>query len=374
MKVVNSHNEWDPLKEVVVGSGIPSTLPLLDYTFKLFFHDNIYDKKENIVYEGPNGSQQHEISRQHVEEHEEDINNFADVLTSIGVKVRRPKIPKKINNVKTPFWESTDHVCLNVRDLTLIVGDRIIETPSTCRWRYFENEYLKHLFNEYMSHGARWIKAPTPLMLDSSFDLSYIDRTPGAREYYESQLASHPDEFHVGFEMMFDAANCMRLGKHILFNTVTKNSDAGVKWLQSYLGDEYTVWPVQLCDSHIDTSFVPLRPGLMLLDRPDILHKLPEPLQKWDVIYNPRSYDRPPQYQSSDIRIASDAIDINLLMVNPELAIVQERNINDLEPLLRSHGIECLPVPIRHDQLFAGGHHCTTLDICREGDLEDYFA
>lgn len=373
MSNVCSHNEWDPLKEVVVGAGIPSNLPLLDYTFKLFFHDNIYGKLENAVYEGPGGTEQYNIDKRHISEHEEDINNFAEVLESLGVKVHRPRIPKKINKVKTPFWESTDHVCLNVRDLTLIVGDRIIETPPTCRWRYFENVYLNHLFSSWSAQGARWTKAPVPLMLDSSFDLSYVDRTPGAREYYESQLQKNPNEFDVGFEMMFDAANCMRLGKHIVFNSVTKNSDLGVKWLQNHLGDDYTIWPVQLCDSHIDTTFVPLRPGLMLVDRPDVVPKLPLQLQKWDVIYNPKSYDRPPRYESHNIPIASDAIDINILMINPDLAIVQERNYDVLSKLFKPHKIECIPVPIRHDQLFAGGHHCTTLDVCRDGVLEDYF-
>ncbi|MBP02204.1 MAG: hypothetical protein CMM25_05305 [Rhodospirillaceae bacterium] len=258
--------------------------------------------------------------------------------------------------------------------MTLIIGDEIIETPPTCRWRYFETDYLKHLFFNYFSTGAKWTKAPAPLMLDSSFDLSYVDRTDGAREYYEEQLEENPDEFHVGFEMMFDAANCMRLGKHIIFNSVTKNSDLGVEWLQKHLGSEYTVWPVQICDSHIDTSFIPLRPGLMLLDRPEILDRLPEPLHTWDVIYNPKSYDNFPRYENNTVKIASDAIDINLLMVNPNLAIVQERNIETLGPLLGKYNIECIPVKIRHDQLFAGGHHCTTLDIRRTGELEDYFA
>jgi glycine amidinotransferase len=177
----------------------------------------------------------------------------------------------------------------------------------------------------------------------------------------------------IGLEMMFDAANCMRLGTHIIFNSSTKNSDLGIKWLRDQLGEEYTVWPVELCDSHIDTSFVPLRPGLMMLDRPELLKRLPKPLQSWDVIYNPKSYDNLPAYEGNYVETASDAIDINLLMINPNLAIVQERNFSDLSKLLKPHNIECVPVRIRHDRLFAGGHHCTTLDIRRRGLLENYF-
>ena len=39
--IVNSHNEWDQLEEVIVGDGFPTDLPLLDYSFKLFFYENI---------------------------------------------------------------------------------------------------------------------------------------------------------------------------------------------------------------------------------------------------------------------------------------------------------------------------------------------
>lgn len=371
--VVNSHNEWDPLEEVILGAGIPNNLQLLDYTFKLFFHDNIYGKYENIIYEGPENTSQYNIDKKHIEEHEEDLENFGETLKSLGVKVRRPKVPKKISKVKTPLWESSDHVCLNVRDLTLVIGDLIIETPSTCRWRYFENHYIQHLFFEYFQKGAKWIKAPTPLMLDSSFDLSYVGRTPGALEFYQSQVKKNPNNLDIGLEMMFDAANCMRLGTHIVFNSSTKNSDLGIKWLRDQLGEKYTVWDVELCDSHIDTSFVPLRPGLMMLDRPELLSRLPKQLQSWDVIYNPRSYDNLPSYEGNYVETASDAIDINLLMINPNLAIVQERNFSDLSELLKPYDIECIPVRIRHDRLFAGGHHCTTLDIRRRGSLENYF-
>jgi len=372
---VNSHNEWDQLEEVIVGAGIPPELPVLDYTFKLFFHDNIYDKSENYRYSGPNWSPQYFINKQHVEEHKEDIDNFAATLKSLDIIVKRPKVPKKIVKINTPNWESTNHACLNVRDLTIIIGNEIIETPSTCRWRYFETDYMKHLFLEYFKNGARWTKAPSPIMLDSSFDLSYIDRTPGAREYYEELSDRSPNDLDMGFEIMFDAANCMRLGTHIVINSTTKNQDLGVQWLRKHLGPEYTVWDIEICDGHIDSSFVPLRPGLMLLDRPEILDRLPAPLQKWDVIYNPKSCDRLPSYQSNtSMPLASESIDINLLMINPNLAICNSTNIKSLEKLLSPHNIECIPVQMRHDRLFAGGHHCTTLDIRRSSQLENYFA
>jgi len=371
---VNSHNEWDQLEEVIVGAGIPPELPVLDYTFKLFFHDNIYGKCENISYTGPDDSPKYYIDKQHIEEHKEDLDNFASVLSDLGITVKRPKVPKKIIKTHTPHWESSSHVCLNVRDLTIVIGNDIIETPSTCRWRYFETDYMKHLFLNYFERGSKWTKAPAPLMLDSSFDLSYVDKTPGALEYYEDLIDAHPNEMDTGFEIMFDAANCMRLGKHIIMNAVTRNQKLGAEWLRRHLGNEYTVWEVEMCDSHIDSSFVPLRPGLILLDRPELFERLPKPLQKWDIIYNPKSSVRLPACENENwLPLASDAIDINVLVVNPNLVICNERNIFDFQKLLSPYKIECIPVRIRHDQRFAGGHHCTTLDIRRRSILENYF-
>jgi glycine amidinotransferase len=78
------------------------------------------------------------------EEHHEDIENFVQLLTDLGVSVKRPKLPEKVYKIKTPYWESVVHPALNVRDQCIVIGNTIIETPPTCRWRYFENDYLKH--------------------------------------------------------------------------------------------------------------------------------------------------------------------------------------------------------------------------------------
>ena len=45
--LVSSHNEWDALEEVIVGKGLPEKLPALDFTFRLHFHDNIYNMTQH---------------------------------------------------------------------------------------------------------------------------------------------------------------------------------------------------------------------------------------------------------------------------------------------------------------------------------------
>jgi glycine amidinotransferase len=150
--IVNSHNEWDTLEEVILGNGFPSTLPSADITFKLFFHDNIYEQDENGII----NKERVTIKKQYIEEMAEDLEEFSQVLKDFGVIVRRPKVPPAVVPIRTPYWSTTNFHCLNVRDLTIIIGDEIIETPVDERYRYYETDYMKHLFYEYFKKGAKW--------------------------------------------------------------------------------------------------------------------------------------------------------------------------------------------------------------------------
>tara|TARA_R100000278_G_scaffold4211_2_gene7303 strand:- start:3066 stop:4139 length:1074 start_codon:yes stop_codon:yes gene_type:complete len=357
MKIVNSHNEWDELQEVIVGDGFPDTIPALDFSFKLFFHDNIFGKVFDI---------KQYIQKRHVDEHREDIEKYVDLLKSFNVIVQRPKVPKKVNKIKTPNWESTDYPALNVRDLCMIVDDTIIETPPSCRWRIFENDYMKHLFLNYFKNGAKWISAPRPLILDTSFDMSVYDDA-----YNDYKIKD--DYMGLGTEIMFDAANCVRMGKHILMNVSNKNQMLGAKWLQNTLGSNYKILTSNLTDSHIDSTFLPLKPGLGLVMRPDVKDKLPKELKNWDLIYIPLRQRDVSEYKKQDVNLASPRIELNVFSVNKELIICHPQYENILNKELKKYNIQAIGSPFRHCELFSGAHHCTTLDIRRKSKYENYF-
>ena len=363
---VNSHNEWDKLEEVIVGNGFPTTLPTLDYSFKLFFHENIRD--DNAAYQYGDEF----ISKRHVEEHKEDIEIFVSLLKDLNVIVRRPKLPKRLESIKTPWFESNLHPALNVRDMAMVVGNTIIETPPTCRYRYFENDFLKHLFLEYFKNGCKWVQAPKSLMLDRSFDLSWINETTGEREQYEKiQESSHYMEH--GLEIMFDAANCMRLGKHILMNVGNKNQELGAKWLQDTVGDSYKVITTTIADSHIDSSFLPLKPGVAIITKEYIRKKLPKELQAWDLIYIPMRKRSSEELEKQGLKLASPRIELNILSISPELILCHPQYEQELNKVLKKYKIEAIGTPFRHCEIFGGAHHCTTLDVRRKSKLENYF-
>jgi glycine amidinotransferase len=355
-KIVNSYNEWDKLEEVIVGCGIPTNIPAIDFTFKMFFHDNLIGINEF----------RHEILKKHIDEHNEDIESFAELLKSLGVIVKRPKVPDKIHKVKTHSWNSEVHPSLNVRDLTVVIGDEIIETPPSCRWRYYETDFMKHLFLDYFNNGAKWTQVPKPIITDMSFDMSYIEKTGGIINRKESYM-------DCGYEIMFDAANMMRFGKHILFNCSNENSRMGMKWLQRHLGDKHIVWGVDICDNHIDSSILPLKPGLCIVTREDFWHKLPAPLQKWDKIYIPQLNRTTEEFHMQGIKLASPRIELNVFSVSPELVICHPNYEKILNQKLNPHGISAIGSRMRHCEIFSGAHHCTTLDIRRDGIMEDYF-
>lgn len=362
---VNSHNEWGKLKEVIVGNGFPAELPHNDITFKLFFHDNIYDTR-NSHY-----ADRWVLNPRIIEEHTEDLNAFVSLLKNNGVEVLRPKVPVSLKATKTLCWSSTNYPALNVRDLTMVIGDKIIETPVAARWRQFENDYLKHLFLEYFKHGASWICAPRPLVTDNSYDMSRVYKTLDAKKYYESLKSKYSQELDCGVEIMFDAANCMRLGNTILMNAPTEHERLGAKWLQQILGKDYRVWVIDIIDHHIDSVFLPLRPGLALITL-DIVNKLPKPLQRWEFIHVPAELSA--TTSTGYIPLASEKIYCNILSLSPETIICMPEYYEILSSKLRKYNIEAIPSKIRYSRLFGGGHHCLTLDINRESKLEDYFS
>ncbi|MCP4105830.1 MAG: glycine amidinotransferase [Desulfobacteraceae bacterium] len=377
--MVNSFDEWSPLKEVLVGSSINYELPELELSFKLFFHDVAYSSFYYPTYEeasGDNGdrnSNTKKLRKQYVEELAEDLEGLVEALEKAGIKVHRPMPLNKVIKFKTPYWEAGCIPALNVRDQAIVMGNEIIETPPQVRARYFENDLLKPVFYEYFKSGASWTTMPRPIMTDQSFDTSYVSgqNTPAIQEVYPQKTS----DFDVGFEMMIDAAQCIRFGKNILINVATENHELGFQWLQRHLGDKFIFHRVyRFADNHIDSIILPLKPGTLLLRNPGVVDKLPEPLKKWDKIFAPEPTENIfPEYEEDDLILTTKFIDLNVLSIDEETVVVNSL-FPELIKTLEKNGFTVIPVRHRHRRIFGGGFHCFTLDMVRENSsLEDYF-
>jgi glycine amidinotransferase len=240
------------------------------------------------------------------------------------------------------------------------------------RARCFETQLLKPIFADYFRQGARWSVMPRPFMTDASFDLSYVrETTAGGPTEPIGEVV--PSPYDTGLEMMFDAAQCLRLGRDIVVNISTANHALACDWLERHLEGRFRIHRVhRLSDSHIDSMVLALRPGTLLVRSRDVAEKLPAPLRSWDMIVPPVvSADSFPRYQDDDLILTSPFIDLNVLSVDPDTVLVNEA-CPELIRELERHRFTVVPVRHRHRRLFGGGFHCFTLDTVRAGGAEDY--
>ncbi|WP_211300248.1 inosamine-phosphate amidinotransferase 1 [Nocardia fluminea] len=357
-----------------------------ELTFDMFLHENI-SGDNNLAdkpwlyppFSPPAGADPRSrirIAQRHVDELNEDIAGLVATLESLSVRVRRPmEIGPDVPEMATPAWAAAMIPALNVRDNAIIMGDEIVETPPMMRSRYFENQLLKPVFMDYFEQGARWSVMPRPIMTDGSFDFSYADGSVSPAEPLIPIARPDDSPHHVGFEMMMDAAQILRFGRDVLVNVSTQNHELAYQWLARHFSDRFRLHRIyRLSDDHIDSTVLPLRPGLLLARSPEIVDRLPAELQKWDRIYYPEPTPEVfPAYGNDDLVLTSKYIDMNLLSIDPETVLVNSSHTAMIK-LLEANGMTVVPVQHRHRRLFGGGFHCFTVDTVREGGPEDYFS
>ena len=99
-------------------------------------------------------------------------------------------------------------------------------------------------------------------------------------------------------------------------------------------------------------------------------HLLPEALQKWDII--DFMDDDEPKSGDSEVMLASKGINLNVLSLDEKRVVINEQATNTIRKLERS-GFDPIPVRLRHSRIYSGAFHCSSLDIRRDEELEDYF-
>jgi len=348
MSVVWSCNEWDQLEEVIVGNPLRARYPTADLSTQLA---EFPDRALEEIPQGP-------FPQQIIDETEEDLNAFVEVLEKLGITVKRPETWPHEAKFSTIHWESEGYYNYCPRDIMLVIGDRIIETPSVIRSRALESFSYRQMMVDYFKSGAKWFSAPKPMLLDSLFEVDLDKPTPR------------------NDEPAFDAANVLRLGQDLIYLVSSTGNEMGGQWLQTILGDEFRVHFLKdvYYGSHIDSTFVALRPGLMLCN-PARLNddSLPEILKQWEIIYSP-PIESAGRYDADYLAksIGSKWIEMNILSINPNLVVVDQGQ-TALIRLLEKHGLDVIPLKLRHSKMLGGGFHCITLDIRRSGTLQRYF-
>lgn len=356
---MNSWNEWDPLEEIIVGTARGATEMAYEPAMAPYSLPGAEPRSQGVT----------RIPDVVVDDAERQLDNFAEVLQGLGIRVRRPDPIDHGVAVKTPDWEApSGHATACPRDLLLVVGDEILEAPMSQRSRFFEYRAYRRLLAEYFRGGARWAAAPKPLMADDLYErLHESDRRDLPFDYASGPVLTET-------EPAFDAASFARFGRDIFWQPDLVSNFFGAEWLGRHLGPEFRIHPIRFRErfpTHIDTTLVPVRPGLLLInpERPCVDKDLELFAENgWRIV------PAPPSVRSgrAPSRTVSNWISMNILMLNERTAVVEAAEAPMIS-LLESLGCDVIRVPFDRVYPFGGGVHCCTVDIRRAGKLQSYF-
>jgi glycine amidinotransferase len=354
---VNSHNGWDPLEEVIVGSLEGAVIPPAhpSVTFNI-------PKTGSRLLRLVAGRR---YPKPLVRRARKQLDQFIHLLEAEGVTVRRPDPVDWSPKYKTPHWSSRGFCIACPRDGFIVIGDEIIETPMAWRSRFFEAYAYRALFKEYFSQGARWTSAPKPELRDELYDPDYRPPRNGEPMRY----------IITEFEPVFDAADMVRCGRDIFVLRSNVTNLFGIEWLRRHLGKPYQVHELEgRCRTpmHVDSTFMPLAPGKLLINPEYMdLSQIPPQFKSWDVISAPDP-DPLPGFVFKFCSMTSAWISINMLMLDEQRVIV-EQSQRSMIRVLKEHGFKPIPCAFADYLPFGGSFHCATLDVRRRGVLQSYF-
>jgi N-dimethylarginine dimethylaminohydrolase len=143
-------------------------------------------------------------------------------------------------------------------------------------------------------------------------------------------------------------------------------SASGNKRAYSWLSKQFPDVKIELCNFysgvHIDSTIVPLREGLVLLNASRVtMNTLPAVFRNWECIW----IDDVVAQDFYQYPYASKWIALNMLVVDPQTVIVDKHQTN-LIKVLESFNYTVIPLELRHSRTLGGGFHCVTLDLIRE--------
>lgn len=355
---VHSNNEWEPLREVIVGSVQGAVYP---------------EHGPLLAAQGDPGwlwrYQGTLVEEDLVEAAQEQLDGLVKVLRQQGVTVHRPDPQPHNLPYESPWWRCRGGWnSANPRDLFLVVGDTILECASPLRHRYFEPLAYHRLMTDYLRRGARWLAAPRPMLHDALYD-----HGPMAAAL-AGQPPRHPEALPPGqapqpalreLEPVFEAADFVRCDEDIFMIHSQVTNSLGLAWVRRALGPAYKVHVLATrCPKpcHIDTTFLPLAPGKALV-HPAWLVDVPEALKHWTLIPAPRPVYAEDSPMASPY-FTSQWLSMNVLSLDEQHIFVDEQQ-EALMRLLDEHGFTPIPLPFDCVGAFGGSFHCATLDIRR---------
>ena len=303
--MLQSSNEWGKLKQVVVGSADFANWPSTDPVFA--------QESEKTTWKAtpvPNGP----VPQQLIDETNEDLEKLVDALKKENVEVLRPDTMN--------FQELGGMYNYCPRDRLIVAGSELVDCSMMYPCRNMEIDAL-------------------PMVTGQASKIHRMPKDQG---------------------MTLDAANVCRLGNDWLYLLSASGNMAAYEWLCEQFPDQNIEAVNFYAGVHIDSTIVPIREGLAFINGTRVTPAtLPRALRDWQCVY----IDDVVAQDFYQYPYASRWIALNMLMVNPNLAVV-DKHQKELIKILNSLKVDVIMLELRHSRTLGGGFHCVTLDLIRE--------
>jgi N-dimethylarginine dimethylaminohydrolase len=302
--MIDSCNEWDPLKEIIVGIANHANWPSNDPVFAEESKKTLWT--ETPVPSGP-------VPQWIIDEANEDLDALAKVCRDYGAVVHRPQ--------PYNYVERNGMYGYCPRDRVLIAGKKVVDVAMMYPCRNQEFKSLEHA----------WVGHDPVIMPKNS-------------------------------GMTLDAANIARLGDTWLFLESFSGNHKAYEWLCKQFPEINIELVNFYAGVHIDSTVVPLREGLVLLNGHRVNESnCPRVFDSWTKIY----VNEVVAQDFYQYPYASKWIALNMLVLDPH-TVICDRNQPKLIKLLEQHRFTVVPLELRHSRTLGGGFHCVTLDTWRK--------
>ena len=301
---IHSYNEWDTLKEIIVGSATNANWPTNDPVYAKEKHKTKWT--ETPVPAGP-------VPQYVVDETNEDLEGLCEILRQANVSVHRP------STMDFPALGGMYNYC--PRDRLLIAGETIVDTAMMYPCRDMEIQAL-----DYVVRGSR---------------VKHMPRQEG---------------------LVCDAANILRMNDKWIFLESPSGNLEAYNWMVEQF-PQIAIERVNFYTGvHIDSSILALNDGTALVNASRITTEtLPASIKNWDIIW----IEDVVAQDFYQYPYASKWIGLNVLSIDTKTVIVDAAQ-KEIITILESKGFTVIPHTLRHSRTLGGGFHCVTLDTWRE--------
>jgi N-dimethylarginine dimethylaminohydrolase len=312
-------HEWGRLEEVIVGIQPHDRFIITDFGGGYEYMEKPY----STMCRDHCGKQLLEVDPELAIAFERQADGLAALMEARGVRVRRLQYPEGADN----------HVGLGTgegplvyaRDPIAVIGNHVIELAASEGWRERERFAVRPVIAEFVENSnAKWVAMPPP-----------APNLPADAPRLEGgDILVNGSEIYVG------------CGGFL-------STNAGIRWLQQYLGESYTVYEVPLSVEwmHLDGALSLLRDGLALRSTNYLLEPLPGALASFEFI------DVTPD--------EAGQLGCNVLILDENTVVMDTRTGDRIASEVQKRGIEV----IHHDydavHAMGGGMRCSHHPIRR---------